>query len=90
MVYFQRGLPSLREGSIIPDVPVVGEEILDKTQLSLLDVLLDGVPGFLLADLKFGIGKTRDLTDHVEGLLILVGVEWDVMEGTDHLALGIL
>ena len=38
-----RVLPRLRQGSIIPDGPVIGETVVDKVQLVLLDVLLDGV-----------------------------------------------
>jgi hypothetical protein len=43
--------PYLREGSIVPQVTLVGEAVANKAQLALLDVLLDGVEEFLLGDL---------------------------------------
>lgn len=77
------------------------EAVSDVSELSFLDVLLDGVERFLLADLfclctvserritvhsmartclHLGIGPARDLDDHVEDRLLLVGVEGDVVE----------
>lgn len=38
-----RVLPRLRQGPIVPDIAMVGETIVNKTKLVLLDVLLDGV-----------------------------------------------
>lgn len=36
---------NLRKGTVVPDVPVVGEAVPDIAQAALLDVLLDGVEG---------------------------------------------
>lgn len=41
----------LGEGTIIPQISLVGEAVANISQLSLLDVLLDGVEELLLADL---------------------------------------
>lgn len=41
----------LGEGTIIPQISLVGEAVTNISQLSLLDVLLDGVEELLLADL---------------------------------------
>ena len=65
---------------------MVGEAVPNITKLALLDVLLDGVEGLLLGDLHFGVGPARDLDDHVEDTIILVGKEGDVVEGRDDLA----
>lgn len=90
VVNFKRRLPSLREGAIVPNVPVIGEQVLDKTDLALLDVLLDGIHQLFLADLELGVGEARDLTDHVKEALGLVSVQWDIMERANNLTLLIL
>ena len=41
----------LRKGAIVPDVSMVGKDVLDIAQLALLDILLDWVQPVLLADL---------------------------------------
>lgn len=41
----------LGEGTIVPDVTLVGEAVADEAKLALLGVLLDGVVSILLADL---------------------------------------
>jgi hypothetical protein len=41
----------LGEGSVVPEVSLVGEAIADEAELALLDVLLDGVEELLLGDL---------------------------------------
>lgn len=43
-----------REGTVVPEVALVGEAVADETQLALLGVLLDGVEEFLLGDLAIG------------------------------------
>lgn len=35
--------PGLREGTVVPEVTLVGEAVSDESELTLLDVLLDGV-----------------------------------------------
>jgi hypothetical protein len=42
----------LREGTVVPEVALVGEAVPDIAELALLDVLLDGVEGLLLGDLS--------------------------------------
>jgi hypothetical protein len=41
----------LREGTIVPQVALVGEAVADVAELALLDVLLDGVEELVLGDL---------------------------------------
>jgi hypothetical protein len=47
-------LPSLRESTIVPQVALVREAVANKSELALLDVLLDGVEELLLGDLDGG------------------------------------
>ena len=61
----------------------MGEAVANETQTTLLDVLFDGVERFVLGDLKLGVGPTRDLYNHVEDAIVLVGKERDVVEGGD-------
>jgi hypothetical protein len=44
-------LAYLGEGTVVPDVTLVGEAVADKSKLSLLDVLLDRVEELVLGDL---------------------------------------
>jgi hypothetical protein len=41
----------LGEGTVVPEVTLVGEAVADVAKLALLDVLLDGVKELLLGDL---------------------------------------
>ena len=59
----------------------MGETVANETQTAFLDVLFDGVECFLLGDLKLGVGPARDLYNHVEDAIVLVGKERDVVEG---------
>lgn len=43
----------LGEGTVVPEVTLVGEAVTDVTQLALLDILLDGVEELLLGDLLY-------------------------------------
>ena len=66
---------------------MVGEAVAHVAQAALLDVLLDGIERLLLGDLHLGIGPARDLDDHVEDAIALIGEKRDVMEwGDDDLA----
>ena len=76
-----RDVTNLREGAVVPDVAVVWEAVANETQTALFDVLLDGIEWLLLADLELGVGPTRDLDNHVEDAIALVGKERDVVEG---------
>ena len=76
-----RDATNLREGAVVPDVAVVWEAVADETQTAFFDVLLDGIEWLLLADLELGVGPTRDLDNHVEDAIALVGKERDVVEG---------
>lgn len=49
----------LREGTIVPEVTLVGEAVADETKLALLNVLLDGVEQVCLADLLRRINISR-------------------------------
>jgi hypothetical protein len=39
------------EGTVVPEVALVGEAVADETELALLSVLLDGVEEVILGDL---------------------------------------
>jgi hypothetical protein len=52
-------LPSLGEGTVVPQVTLVGEAVTDVTKLALLDVLLDGVEKLLLGDLERRLSSVR-------------------------------
>ena len=65
---------------------MVGEAVANIAQSALLDVLLDGVEGLLLGDLHLRVGPARDLNNHVQDAIVLVGEEGDVMEGRDDAA----
>jgi len=43
----------LREGTVVPEVTLMGKAVADEAQLALLNVLLDGVEELLLRDLFF-------------------------------------
>lgn len=75
----------LREGSIIPDVSMVGETVSDETQTTLLNVLLDGVESLLLRNFHLSVGPSRDFNNHVEDPVVLVREEGNVMERGDDL-----
>lgn len=45
------GIAYLGEGTVVPEVALVGEAVADEAKLALLDVLLDGVKELLLGDL---------------------------------------
>jgi len=75
---------NLREGTVVPDVTVVGEAVSNETQTALLDVLLDGVEWLIFGDFKLGVGPTGDLDNHVEDAIALIGKERDVVEGGDN------
>jgi hypothetical protein len=66
---------------------VVREAIANETQSTLLDILFNGIEGFLLANFHLGVGPTRDLDDHVENAVVLVCKERDVVEGRYHRAI---
>lgn len=46
------GIAYLGEGTVVPQVALVGEAVADEAKLALLDVLLDGVEELLLGDLR--------------------------------------
>lgn len=39
------------EGTVVPEVTLVGEAVADETELALLGILLDGVEEIILGDL---------------------------------------
>ena len=77
----------LRESTVVPDVPVVGEAVANETQATLLDVLLDRIEGFLLGDLHLGVGPAGDFDDHVEDPVALVGEKGNVVKGGHNRAI---
>jgi hypothetical protein len=42
----------LWEGTVVPEVALMGEAVADETKLALLDILLDWVERLLLGDLE--------------------------------------
>ena len=77
-------MTNLRESTVVPDVTVVREAVADVAQTALLDILLDGVEGLLLGDLELRVGPARNLNDHVEDGLLLVGVKGYIVERRDR------
>lgn len=77
----------LRERAVVPDVPVVGEAVAYKTELALLDILLDGVEELLLGDFHLGVGPAGNFDDHVHDTHILVSEQRDIMERRHWLAI---
>jgi len=75
--------PGLGEGTVVPEISLVGEAVTDVTELSLLDVLLDGVECLLLRDLHLCVGPPWNLNNHVEDGLGLICVEGDIVEWGD-------
>jgi hypothetical protein len=72
-----RAASYLREGTVVPEVALVGEAVADEAELALLGVLLDGVEGLLLGDL-LGMSVTcrnRGVAEH-QG-----GAQWHSMAG---------
>ncbi len=69
---------------------MVGEAVADETQTTFFDVLLDGVEGLLFGNLHLSVGPTRNLNDHVQDPIVLVGEKRDVVEGRDYGAVGSL
>lgn len=51
----------LGEGTVVPEVALVGEAVADESELALLGVLLDGVEELLLGDLSRKIVSTMPL-----------------------------
>jgi hypothetical protein len=78
---------NLGEGTVVPDVSVVGEAVAHVAQTTLLDVLLDGVERLLLGDFHLGIGPAGNLDDHVEYAIVPIRKERDVVERRDNLAI---
>ena len=76
-------MTDLREGTVVPNVTVVGETVANETQTTLFNVLFYGVERLVLGDLELGVGPAGDLYDHVEDTIALVGEERDVVEGRD-------
>jgi hypothetical protein len=66
---------------------MVGEAVTHIAQTALLDILLDRIERLLLGDFEFGVGPARDLDDHVQDALALVGEEGNIVEGRDDLAI---
>ena len=65
----------------------MGEAVAHVAQATLLDVLLDGIERLLLGDFHLGVGPARNLDDHVEYAIALIGEERDVMERGDDPAI---
>jgi hypothetical protein len=79
-------LTHLGECAIVPDVTMVGEAVAHKTETTFLDVLLDGVERLLFGNLHLRVSPARNLYDHVEDSIALVGKEGNIVEGRDNLA----
>jgi len=81
--------PSLRESTIVPQISLVGETIADVAKLALLDILLNGVQRFFLADLHLCVGPPWDLNNHVEESLLLIGIERNIVEWRNYVAISL-
>lgn len=60
------------------------ETVANIAQPTLLDILFDRIEGLLLGDFHLSIGPTRNLYNHVEDSIVLVGEKRDVMERRDN------
>merc|ERR1719153_1935278 len=58
-------LPCMRDGTVVPDIPVVREAVSHIPKFALLDILLDRVQGRLQINFHLGIGPARNLYHHV-------------------------
>jgi hypothetical protein len=76
----KRNKAHLRESTVVPDVPMMREAVTDEAQAALFDVLFDGIEWLLLRDLHLRIGPTRDLNDHVEDTIALVGKKRNIVK----------
>jgi len=79
--------PCSWEGAVVPKVALVREAISNKSELALLDVLLDRVEELILGDLLLRIRPSWDLNDHVQDRLLLVGIQGDIVKWRDGLAI---
>lgn len=79
--------PSLWEGTVVVNVTVVWETVSHKSQFALLSVLDDWIQLLLLRDFQLGVGPSWNLHNHVENGLLLVGIQWDVMERRNNLSI---
>jgi hypothetical protein len=52
-----RIFPSLRKGTVIPEIALVREAVADKPDLALLDVLLNRIEKLLLENLNMPFGS---------------------------------
>jgi hypothetical protein len=66
---------------------VVREAVPHKAQLATLNVLLDGVERLVFGDLHLCVRPARNLDNHVQDTLVLVGEERNVMERRDDIAI---
>lgn len=57
------------------------ETVPDESESTLFDILLDGIEGLLFGDFHLCVSPSRNFDDHVEDAIVLVGEEWDVVEG---------
>lgn len=63
-------LPRLRQGPVVPDVAMVGETVVDKAKLALLDILLDRVQLLRRVDLTSVQGECK--LNHVSMLTVFI------------------
>ena len=87
MLGSHKSAPHLREGTIVPDVAVVGEAVAHVAQTTLLDVLLDGVEGLLLRHLHLRVGPAGNLDNHVQDAIVAVSEQRDVVPARDGAAI---
>jgi hypothetical protein len=73
-------LPNLGESSVIPNITVMGKTVADESKFAFLDILLYGIEELVFRDLHLGIGPSRNLDDHVEDTVPLVGEKRDIVE----------
>lgn len=81
------GNTNLGESTVVPNIAVVREAVADESKFALFDILLDRIEGFLLGDLHFGVGPTRDFDDHIQDTIVPICKQGDIMEGGDDIAI---
>lgn len=68
------------EGTVVPKIALVWEAVSHKSKFAFLYVLLDWVEKFFFRDLLLGVGPSRNFYNHVEDGLLLIGIQWDIVE----------
>ena len=79
LVLVSRIFPRLRNGAVVPNVALVREDVVHEAWSVVLLVLLDRIQRLFSRNLHLGVAPTRNLDHHVENLVRLVRIQWNVV-----------